>query len=234
MGAYAAILFGDLIDADAVVALDPEVEIGCVTFRSFLWNKIKRFDARYVSIVNSLRRLGSRTLLSLSAFDPMEAATILKVLDLSGTKIIYSKSFHGDARHFDWQSLFREPREPACSFVISNFIATNVEPDALLAAASLYIDCCNRTAVGGDEKYQRARDAFPTVHLYDAILYCLAGARKEASFAMALFLEWRQQLPALIYPDPLYDIGCRFSVDGEAEASTRRYLEMLMPNPRGI
>jgi len=50
MGGYAAVLFGDLLDADAVLAFTPEISIGLSHSRSWRLNELKHYDEKFKTL----------------------------------------------------------------------------------------------------------------------------------------------------------------------------------------
>ncbi len=168
MGGYAALLFGDLLGVDQVIACDAEVRLGDKLMRSWMWNPSRVYDERHCDVTDAIRRLGSRATISVSAYDPMEAGTAITLLEVGGAPVL-SKFFHGTVDHIQWESVLGRPQELAKAYINEAFTIETVSDLALSQAAALYRDACGGIAQAGDEKYSEAREMFESVALYDAI-----------------------------------------------------------------
>ena len=232
MGAYAALLFGDLLGADEVVACDPEICLGDERMRSWMWNPSRVYDEQYRNITQSIRRLGRRALISVSAYDPMEAATAISLLEL-GVAPVFSKFFHGTIEHFQWNRLLGEPRRRAKDFIDETLTRSAIPEAALSQAADLYRDACLGVARAGAAQYGVARQEIEAIALYDAILHCAEGDLKESAFAMGQYLQFRRQIGAGV-AEPLFDLQCRFGIVEREEADRiQAYLAGFILSPSG-
>lgn len=215
MGAYAALLFGDLLSVDQVLACDPEIRLGDELMRSWMWNPRRVFDEQHRDLSEGIRRLGLRATISTSAYDPMEAQATLTLLAL-GAQPVMSKFFHATVEHIDWRSVLSRPYESPRSFIDSSLTIENCPTLALEQAANLYQDACRGLALASSAKYAQAREAFESIALYDAILYCANQELTEAAAAMKRYLRFNETLREG-QPEPLHDVQRRFGIADRSE-----------------
>jgi hypothetical protein len=229
MGGYAAVLFGDLLDADQIIACDPEFCLGDTLMRSWMWNSARYYDPQHIDVTAAVKRAGSRATISISIYDPMEAEAGLTMLR-EGAAPVLTKFFHGTPFHLDWQAVLTRPRDPPRSHIDQRLIAAPPEEPALVTSSLLYRDACRNRATVQAKKYDAARRAFPSIALYDAILCCAEENVEAADLYMKRYVRFRKSLGRDGVAEPLFDVQRRFGIADRAHCERiQNYLVPFLP-----
>jgi hypothetical protein len=101
-GASAAIGFGYLIDADLVIAVGPEIELGVPRYRSFEWYYDKIYHPEYRNLTRVVRELGDRLCLMFPAFDISDYRHIHAVMETGREGTMYLADMHSGSFEVNW------------------------------------------------------------------------------------------------------------------------------------
>ena len=115
MGGYAALLFGMLIEADAVYAAAPLIVLGQEGCRSLTWNEVKVYDPAYRSLVPYLPRLAGKANVVFPLYSPFEYSQISAYLSSEDSKPMFVHDFHPGAMALDWAKIMRSSDTPSLS-----------------------------------------------------------------------------------------------------------------------
>ena len=110
MSAYAAILFGNAVEAHAVYSVDPEFQLGrrLSSSRRFELERGVKFDSRYLDIRSQVHALGPRLKLLLSGWDVKEARSVYKMCR-AGVAFYLLRNFHGQIEgSVEWTALIAD------------------------------------------------------------------------------------------------------------------------------
>jgi hypothetical protein len=110
-GGYAAALFGSLLDADAVYAFGPLLDIGRPHCRSYQWNASRVFDHRYKNIIPFLRPIVNQCVFVFPTFSIFEFRQIAQMECFGLDRVHFSKEFHPGGLTLDFHKIMRS-REP--------------------------------------------------------------------------------------------------------------------------
>lgn len=154
MGGSASIIFGALIDADEVVAVAPELEIGLPNHRSNYHNRDRRYHPVHRFLNSHLKALGGRTKLAFPAYDLGDWHHAAIATDLS-RDYLWMRQFHSGGQSMDWPRLL----ESAISgIVLGNFVTCGREPlidaEALHEGAAVHSLFCSRNLDAAIERGQ--------------------------------------------------------------------------------
>ncbi|MCO5730373.1 hypothetical protein [Rhizobium sp. SSA_523] len=104
MGASAAILFGALLNADCVVAVGPELQIGLPCHRSHYHNRDRRFVAEHQDLVPHALALGPRLQMTFPAYD-LGDWLHAGMAEQAGLAYHFMRQFHSGGQSIDWPGL---------------------------------------------------------------------------------------------------------------------------------
>jgi pimeloyl-ACP methyl ester carboxylesterase len=110
MGAYAALLFGCLLDAHRIIAIAPEIRIGEPWQRSFMLNQSRSFDPRYANLHDAIATasgveiyVAGYDLVDLGGFDE-------RILGHEGSTVAFLSGDHKVSERVDWRRLYAGER----------------------------------------------------------------------------------------------------------------------------
>ncbi len=106
-GASAAIYFGHAIDADTVIAIAPELQLGQPGYRSYDWNPVKIYHVR--DLTNIAAALGARLNVAFPAWDVSDYRHIHAVMRHGGARMCFLPDMHNGAKEINWRRLAAAP-----------------------------------------------------------------------------------------------------------------------------
>lgn len=102
-GATAAILFGHALDADTVIAVSPEIQLGIPGYRSHDWNAAKVYPVRDVTALAS--GLGSRLSVVFPGWDISDFRHIHAVMHSCEADISFVPDMHNGSKELNWRRI---------------------------------------------------------------------------------------------------------------------------------
>jgi hypothetical protein len=104
-GGTAAIIFGHLLEADAVIAVAPEIQLGIPGYRSYDWNPEKQYHKRFRDTAPLLRFLGQRLSLVFPAWDMSDYRHIHSAMQDGAARLLLVPDMHSGASQLDWRRI---------------------------------------------------------------------------------------------------------------------------------
>jgi hypothetical protein len=108
-GASAAIVYGHLLGADAVISVAPEIELGIPGYRSHGWNPVKCYDPVWRNTAPLLPQLGRRLGVVFPAWDVSEFRSLQAVMDVPDVNLTLVPDMHSGTRQLDWRRITAAP-----------------------------------------------------------------------------------------------------------------------------
>ena len=110
MGAYAALLFGHLVGAEAIYACAPRLTLGRPSCRSWRWNRARVYHPAHRDLSVLLPGLVPRASLVFPAFDIMDHHDIVLAMRAVGPgRVRLVRAFHPCRHGFDWARIVATP-----------------------------------------------------------------------------------------------------------------------------
>ena len=110
-GGYAALVFGHLLSADAVVAISPEVVLGKPLYRSQRWFPNAIYNPDFQDVTRLVEGLGARLALVYPAYDPLDYEMIRLCRERRPANMAFVPHFHPGAACIDVGAFIRAGAE---------------------------------------------------------------------------------------------------------------------------
>jgi len=110
MGGYAALLFGQLVGAEAIYACAPRLSLGRAECRSWRWNRARVYHPVHRDLSAVLPGLAPRARLVFPAFDIMDHHDIVLAMGGVGAgQVRLVRDFHPCEGGLDWAAILASP-----------------------------------------------------------------------------------------------------------------------------
>lgn len=146
MGAAAALLFGDLVSADRIIAVGPEIVLGGPHDRSFIWCAEKFYDARYRDLTSVLKSVAERACIVFPAYDIADFIHIRQTQDAGYPHVVYLHAFHSGGQWLDWPRILNADGDIAFPHAFTTHPAFDFDyaPQALKEGEAPFASICAR------------------------------------------------------------------------------------------
>jgi hypothetical protein len=112
MAAYAALLYGHLLGADAIYVSGPLLRLGDEFCRSSEWYHDKQYDPPYQDITPLIPSLLHRSRIVFPLFELFEYRQIAAFLDYGLDQLYFCNEFHPAFEAFNWASIIQSSGTP--------------------------------------------------------------------------------------------------------------------------
>lgn len=138
-GGYAALVFGHLLSADAVVAISPEVVLGKPLYRSQRWFPNAIYNPDFQDVTRLVEGLGARLALVYPAYDPLDYEMIRLCRERRPANMAFVPHFHPGAACIDVGAFIRAGAElPAFSNLLVQDYDFRYDDAAIASAIRAY------------------------------------------------------------------------------------------------
>jgi hypothetical protein len=108
-GGTAAVIFGDLLDADTVIAIGPELQLGVPGYRSHDLNPVRYYHRQFRDVRPLLHKLGKRLSMVFPAWDITDFRHIHNALQADSARVFIVPDMHSGSHQLDWKRITAAP-----------------------------------------------------------------------------------------------------------------------------